>query len=77
MSRISIDPNSGDFSWTPTEAQGPGSYTFDVVVRDNGEPQLSDSETITVSVGEVNRPPVLAAVGDRAVDEQEALASFR
>ena len=24
----------GVFSWTPTEAQGPGSYTFDVVVTE-------------------------------------------
>ena len=26
----------GVFSWTPGEAQGPGSYTFDVVVTDDG-----------------------------------------
>ncbi len=25
---------SGDFTWTPTETQGPGDYTFDVVVTD-------------------------------------------
>ncbi|MDH3307449.1 MAG: Ig-like domain-containing protein, partial [Acidimicrobiia bacterium] len=62
---------AGDFSWTPTEAQGPGSYTFDVVVTEtNGSPtNLSDSETITVSVGEVNLPPVLDAVGDKSTDE--------
>ena len=28
----------GAFSWTPSEAQGPGSYTFDVVVTDDGSP---------------------------------------
>ena len=46
----------GVFSWTPTEAQGPGSYTFDVIVTEtNGLPtNLSDSETITVTVGEGN-----------------------
>ena len=49
-----IDPVSGVFTWTPTEAQGPGVYTFDVVVTDNGTPAASDSETITVTVGEVN-----------------------
>ena len=27
---------TGRFTWTPTEAQGPGSYTFDVVVTDSG-----------------------------------------
>ena len=30
----------GVFSWTPTEAQGPGSYSFDVVVTDDGNPAL-------------------------------------
>ncbi|RZV45785.1 MAG: tandem-95 repeat protein [Acidimicrobiia bacterium] len=51
----------GVFSWTPTEAQGPGSYTFDVVVTEtNGLPtNLSDSETITITVDEVNVAPVV------------------
>ena len=64
-----IDPNTGAFSWTPTEAQGPGSYVFDVIVTDDGAPGLNDSETITVTVDEVNLAPVLDPVGDRSVDE--------
>ncbi|NNL13778.1 MAG: hypothetical protein HKO82_08845, partial [Acidimicrobiia bacterium] len=64
----------GVFSWTPTEAQGPGSYSFDVVVSDDGNPALSDSETITVTVGEVNLAPVLDPVGDRSVDELASLS---
>jgi len=43
------------FTWTPTEAQGPGSYTFDVRVTDNGSPNLNDSETITLTVSEVTK----------------------
>ncbi|MEM3129373.1 MAG: Ig domain-containing protein, partial [Nitrososphaerales archaeon] len=49
----SINPSTGVFTWTPTEEQGPDAYTFDVVVTDNGDPNLSDSETITVTVDEV------------------------
>jgi hypothetical protein len=49
-----IDSSSGAFSWTPTEAQGPGIYTFDVCVSDG---LLSDCETITVTVSEVATPP--------------------
>ncbi|MGI9242545.1 MAG: Ig-like domain repeat protein [Verrucomicrobiales bacterium] len=64
----------GRFSWTPTEEQGPGSFTFDVVVTDDGVPRLADSETITVTVAEANQPPVLASVGDRSVDEGATLA---
>ncbi len=67
----SIDSVSGVFSWTPTEAQGPGVYTFDVEVTDG---IATDFETITVTVGEVNVPPVLAPVGDRSVDELVELA---
>ena len=55
----------GDFSWTPTEVQGPGIYTFDVVVSDGGTSSLTDSETITVTVNEVNSAPVLDTVGDK------------
>ena len=62
---------SGAFSWTPTEAQGPGMYTFDVVVTDDGSnpANLTDSETITVTVNEVNENPVLDAVGNQSGDE--------
>jgi len=49
--------SAGVFSWIPSESQGPGSYTFDVVVTDDGLPPLSDSETITVTVNEVNSAP--------------------
>ena len=71
----SINPTTGVFSFTPTEAQGPGSYTFDVRVTDNGSPNLSDSETITVTVNEVNVAPVLAAIGNSTIDE-ETLYTF-
>jgi VCBS repeat-containing protein len=48
----------GNFSWTPTEAQGPGSYDITVRVTDNGSPNLDDFETITVTVNEVNEAPI-------------------
>ena len=65
----SINASTGVFSWTPGEADGPGSYTFNVVVTDNGNPALSDSETITVTVNEVNVAPVLGAIGNQSVNE--------
>jgi hypothetical protein len=61
-----INALSGAFSWTPSEAQGPGEYTFDVCVSDS---ILSDCETITVTVTEVNVAPVLAEIGDKSVAE--------
>lgn len=64
---------AGAFAWTPTETQGPGSYEFDIVVSDNGTPTLQDSETITVTVNEVNVAPVLTPIGNQTVDEQSLL----
>jgi len=45
-----IDPVTGAFSWTPTEAQVPGTYPVTVRVTDNGSPTLDDSETITITI---------------------------
>jgi uncharacterized repeat protein (TIGR01451 family) len=61
----SIGATSGVFSWTPTEAQGTGTFQVTVRVTDDGDPALSDFETITISVAEVNLPPVLDAIADR------------
>ena len=67
-SGASITP-SGDFTWTPTEALGPGTYEFDVFVQDNGNHNLSDSETISVTVNEVNVAPVLDPVGTQTAED--------
>ncbi len=67
----SIDSVSGVFSWTPTEAQGPGVYTFDVEVTDG---IATDFEAITVTVGEANIAPVLASIGAQSTDELVELA---
>lgn len=69
----SIDGVTGVFTWTPTEAQGPGSYTFTVRVTDDGVPSLGDEEEITITVNEVNDPPVLDPIGDKVVDEETLL----
>ena len=68
-----IDPVTGVFTWTPTETQGPASYTFDVEVTDDGTPTLTDTETITVTVNETNNNPVLDPIGDQTIDEQTLL----
>ena len=44
----SIDPETGEFTWTPGEDQGPGEYEITIIVTDDGTGTLSDSETITV-----------------------------
>ena len=68
-----INPDSGLFTWIPAESQGPGSYPITVRVTDNGQPNLSDSQTITVNVNEVNRVPILSGIGNKSTDEQTLL----
>ena len=68
-----IDALTGEFTWTPTEGDGPGSYDIDVIATDNGPSNLTDTRTLTVTVTEVNVAPVLAAVGDRSGDENSLI----
>lgn len=71
-----INATSGAFSWTPTEAQGPGVYKFKVRVTDDGDnpDNLFDEEEITVTVSEVNKPPVLGSIGNKTVNEGSLLS---
>jgi hypothetical protein len=69
-----INSSSGAFSWTPTEAQGPGTNNITVRVTDNGSPSLSDAKSFTVIVNEVNTAPVLSAIADRTISENALLA---
>jgi hypothetical protein len=69
-----ISPTSGVFTWTPSEAEGPGNYSFNVRVADNGVPSRSAFERITVTVSEVNRAPVLADIGNVTMNEGSPLS---
>ena len=66
QTNATIDSN-GTISWTPSEAQGPGSYTFITVVTDSGVPALSATNSFTVTVNEVNVAPVLPSQADRTI----------
>jgi hypothetical protein len=52
---MSIDANTGSFAWIPSEAQN-GVHTVTITVTDDGT--LSDSETFTITVAEVNVAPI-------------------
>src|SRR5262249_40815665 len=51
----SFNSSTGQFSWTPTEAQGPGTYPVRFKVSDG---IFDASEDITITVNEVNAPPL-------------------
>ena len=66
-------------TWTPTEAQGPGTYLFNLRVTDDGLPARSATRQVKVTVIETNRPPVLAIIAGQRVEEgsQLSLPSLR
>ena len=65
-----IDQGDGTagFAWTPTAGQA-GNHQVTFTVTDAGAPAESDSEVVTLSVGDVNQPPVLAPLADHTVYE--------
>lgn len=58
------------FRWTPGYDQA-GSHNVTFVA---GDGRAEDSETIAISVANVNRAPALAEIGDRSVDENGTLS---
>ncbi|MCC6686649.1 MAG: putative Ig domain-containing protein [Fimbriimonadaceae bacterium] len=51
---MSVNAGSGQISWTPTEAQGPGSYPVTVRVSDNNQPTPAVADrSFTINVLEV------------------------
>jgi hypothetical protein len=58
------------FTWTPTSGQA-GIYLVRFIA-DDGQSQAS--QTVIITVNSVNRPPVLAAIGNKSVDEGQSLS---
>jgi hypothetical protein len=63
---IQID-SKGVITWTPSEAQGPGSYVITTIVTDTNAPPLSATNSFTVVVNEINQAPVLGALPNLTV----------
>ncbi|MCX5859395.1 MAG: putative Ig domain-containing protein, partial [Proteobacteria bacterium] len=55
-----LNVNTGEFFWVPDYDQA-GDYPLTVTAIDDGDPRLSDSRTIMITVLNVNRPPVITA----------------
>ena len=54
-----IDPTTGTFTWTPSAAAGPATYTFHVIATDTGTPPAQASVELKILVTDVNTRPVL------------------
>src|SRR4029434_9487124 len=68
-SGATINPGTGLVTWTPTEAQGPGTYVFIVRATENNAAQLSSARNFGVTVNELNQAPSLTALNNFTVEE--------
>jgi len=69
-SGATLNSSTGAFSWTPSYSQA-GSYSITFSVNDGHTG--TDSETITITVNNVNRAPVLGTLTDKSVNENATL----
>jgi hypothetical protein len=69
----SFNPFTRVFSWIPS-FEAAGNYDVAFTVTDDGSPAKSDSDTVTITVCNVNRPPVLGTIGSKSVEEGELLS---
>ncbi len=69
-----IHANTGVFTWKPMPDQSPSTNAISLVVTDNGSPNLSGSQTITVTVNKVNTPPRLNKIPDLTVENNSGAA---
>ncbi|MDP3135512.1 MAG: Ig-like domain-containing protein, partial [Burkholderiaceae bacterium] len=68
---------TGVVSWTPTEAQGPGTHAVLVEVSDTGTPALTDRKQFTLVVNEVPDSVVVRTVWQIGTDEDPAILPYR
>ena len=71
---VVIEPATGRLTWETGEGNGPSVVEFRVMVRDNGVPALSATNTVRITVREVNRAPILLDVADAQVNEGQVLS---
>jgi len=71
----SIDATTGRITWTPTEEDGPGTKSITVRVADDSSPPLTDMKTFTVTVNEVNAPPIFSKGADQLMAEDSGAQS--
>lgn len=68
-----FDSGTRTLTWLPSEAQGPGVFNLQFSVNDG---TASVTQSMTITVLEVNRPPVLPQIAAQFVDEENTLNFF-
>jgi parallel beta-helix repeat protein len=66
----SFDTQTHTFTWTPSYEQA---GTYDNIRFEVSDGKDIDSEDITITVNNVNRPPILSPIGNKTIDENKPL----
>ncbi len=69
-----INPDTGSFTWKPTEVQHGTTYRINVGVSDSGSPRLSDTQLITIVVPEINKAPRVDKPANQRSAEGESVS---
>jgi len=64
-----FDKDTMQFNWKPTYSDK-GVYTVSFISKSNG---LTTQEDLVISVGNVDRPPILSPIGNRKIKENSAI----
>jgi len=67
-------PGTGRYLWNPSEADGPGVWNIEVRASDNGSPASSSTNTLRVTVREVNQAPSLVRPSDEILNRGSLLS---
>ena len=70
-----LNPQTGEFSWTPS-AGDVGDHSVTFTVTDNGNPQLSDSKLIKITVMTPQLNPTIDLQSDGIILEEIGLNTF-
>jgi len=73
-SDATIDSATGEFAWTPTERDGPDTFTVTIIAADSGTPTRQSSVQVPITVNEVNQPPELSPIDDQQINAEDGLA---
>ncbi|HYE32574.1 MAG TPA: immunoglobulin domain-containing protein, partial [Methylomirabilota bacterium] len=70
---LAINSLTGEIVWTPTEAQGPGSYNVTVIATDDSPTVATAQTSFVINVIDINDPPTLLAPALQQVPRGEPL----
>ncbi len=80
---FNINTSTGELSFTsapdfenPTDSDGQNDYVIDVTADDGASSNNTTTQTITVTVTDVNEPPTISSISDQTIEEDGTLSSL-